>query len=187
MATPGEIAAGAAVELFFVVIALAVLYRVWGWFFPVPKRRVVDSFQRGIVLRDGRVEKVLTPGAYWITPKRTLVVRDVRPTPFHVSGQELLTSDGMGVRVSLAGEHRVADPAPFVTESTDAFASFYLELRQALRLAAGELNSAGFFTGPAQLAARIRELLQPKEAQLGIEMTQLDIFEAVPIGWLREA
>ena len=30
MATPGEIAAGAAVELFLVVIAIAVLYRVWG-------------------------------------------------------------------------------------------------------------------------------------------------------------
>lgn len=187
MATPGELAAGAAVELFIVVIVFAVLYRVWGWFFPVPKRRVVEAFQRGVVLREGRIEKILAPGAHWITPKRTLVVCDIRPTPFQVSGQELLTTDGMGVRVSLLGEYRVANPGCFVTESSDAFASFYLELRQALRLAAGEMNSVGFFNAQTQLASRVRELLQPKEAQLGIEMTQLDIFEAVPIGWLREA
>ena len=173
--------------MFFVVIALAVIYRGWGWFFPVPKRRVVEAFQRGVVLREGRVEKILTPGVHWITPKRTLVVCDVRPTPFHVSGQELLTADGMGVRVTLAGEYRVANPACFVTASSDAFASFYLELRQALRLTAGEMNSSGFFSAQVQLVATIRELLQPKEAQLGIEMTQPDMFEAVPIGGLREA
>jgi len=116
-----------------------------------------------------------------------MVICDVRPTPFQVSGQELLTADGMGIRVSLAGEYRVTNPTSFVTESSDAFASFYLELRQALRLAAGEMNSSGVFSAHSQLAARMRELLQPREAQLGIEMTQLDIFEAVPIGWLREA
>lgn len=93
----------------------------------------------------------------------------------------------MGVRVSLAGEYRVSNPACFVTESSDAFSSFYLELKQALRLAAGEINSAGFLSGQTQLAARVRELLHPRETQLGIEMTQLDIFEAVPIGWVREA
>jgi regulator of protease activity HflC (stomatin/prohibitin superfamily) len=116
-----------------------------------------------------------------------MVACDVRPTPFHVPGQELLTADGMGVRVSLAGEYRVANPACFITESSDSFAGIYLELRQALRLAVGEMNSGGFFNSHAQLAVRVRERLQPGEAQLGIEMTQLDIFEAVPMGWLRGA
>jgi regulator of protease activity HflC (stomatin/prohibitin superfamily) len=108
MASPGEIAAGAAVELFLVLIAIAVLYRVWGWFFQVPKRQVVQAFQRGMVLRESKVEKVLEPGAYWMTPKRRLVLCDVRPTPFQVSAQELLTADGMGVRISLAGEYRIS-------------------------------------------------------------------------------
>lgn len=129
MATPLEIAAGVAVESVFVAVALAVLYRLWGWFFPVPKRRVVEAFQRGVVLREGRVERILSPGAHWIRPKQTLVVCDVRPTPFQVLGQELLTLDGMGVRVSVSGEYRVADPARFVSESSDSFASFYVELR----------------------------------------------------------
>lgn len=187
MATPGEIAAGAAVEVFLVTIAIAVLYRVWGWFFQVPKRQIVQAFRRGVVLRESKVEKVLEPGAYWITPQRRLVLCDVRPTPFQVSAQELLTADSMGVRISLAGEYRVISPALFVSESSDAFAAFYLELRQALRVAAGEMSSHGFFNGQAQLTARMKELLLPRETQLGVEMTKLDVFEAVPIGWLHEA
>lgn len=95
--------------------------------------------------------------------------------------------DGMGVRISLAGEYRVVRPALFVCESSDAFGTFYLELRQALRIAAGEMSSHGFLTGQTRLTARMKELLLPREAQLGVEMTKLDVYEAVPIGWLREA
>jgi hypothetical protein len=74
-----------------------------------------------------------------------------------------------------------------VSESSDAFTTFYLELRQALRVATGEMSSHGFFGGQAQLTARLKELLLPRETQLGVEMTKLDVYEAVPIGWLREA
>jgi hypothetical protein len=30
----------------------------------------------------------------------------------------------------------------------------------------------------------MKELLVPKAAQLGIDMTQLEIYECVPVGWL---
>ena len=77
-------------------------------------------------------------------------------------------------------------PASFVTESSDAFGAFYLELRQVLRVAVGELNSSGFLSGQALLTSRTKELLVPKAVQLGIEMTQLEIYECVPVGWLRQ-
>ncbi len=93
----------------------------------------------------------------------------------------------MGVRVSLAGEYRIVNPALFATESSDAFGSFYLELRHSLRRTVGEIGSHDFFNGQTQLTNRLRDLLLPKAEQLGLEMTQLDIYEAVPIGWLPEA
>ena len=184
MSSPLEIAAGTAVEIFFIAIAVAVVYRVWGWFFAVPKRQIVPALQRGVLLTDGKVEKVLDPGAYWITPRRRLILCDARPVPFQVPAQELLTSDGLAARISLAGEYRIADPSSFVTQSSDAFASFYLELRQALRVAIGELASANFLSGQTQITGRVKELVVPKAPQLGIEMTQLEIYECVPVGWL---
>jgi regulator of protease activity HflC (stomatin/prohibitin superfamily) len=184
---PLEVAVGVAVEVVIVGVALGVLYRLWGKVFAVPLRHKVLAFQRGVVLRDGRVEKVIGAGTYWITPKRTLLVCDMRAKPFQVQGQEMLTQDGMGVRMSLGGEYRVTDPEAFVTASSDAFGTFYLELRQTLRASVAELNGEIVLNENALVIARMRELLTPKAAQLGIEMIQLEVLELVPMGWLREA
>jgi regulator of protease activity HflC (stomatin/prohibitin superfamily) len=184
MNNAAEIVVGALVELVFLTVVLAVLYRVGLWFSLVPKRQIVPEFQRCVVLRNGRVEKILEPGAHWVSLKGRLILCDARPTPFQL-GQEMLTSDGLAVRVSLGGEYVVKDPASFVTESTDSFGVFFLELRQALRLAVGEIPSAKFLAGQAELPDRLRELLAPRGSQLGIELTRIEVLEAIPIGWLR--
>jgi regulator of protease activity HflC (stomatin/prohibitin superfamily) len=181
----GEIAAGAAVELFFVVVAGAVLYRVAGWFTPVPKRHLVQAFQNAVLLQNGKAPKVVGPGAYWVVPGR-IILCDMRPTPFQVPSQELLTADNMRVRVILGGEYRVMDPAQFITGNSDTFASFFLELRQALPIAAREMSSDSLFGSQGLLTARLKELLLPSEARLGLQVTQLNVYETVPIGWLRE-
>lgn len=144
------------------------------------------AFQRGVILREGQQEKVVGPGAHWITHKRTLLLCDVRPTPFQIPAQELFTADGLEVRISLGSEYRISNPVLFVTESTDSFSAFYLEVRQALRVAVGEISSQSFLAGQTLITARMKELLIPRAAQLGIEMTHLDIWEAVPVGWLRQ-
>jgi hypothetical protein len=185
MESAGEVAIGISVELILVAIALGVLYRFLGRFFSVPHRQAVLSFQRGVLLHGERVEKVLLPGTYWIKPKRTLMLCDMRPKPFQVLAQELLTADGMVVRISLGGEYRVAAPESFLTQSSDAFGALYLDLRQALRTATSELNSAAFLSEGTPLVARINELLVPRSQQLGIELVRLEVSESSPLGWPR--
>jgi hypothetical protein len=48
------------------------------------------------------------------------------------------------------------------------------------------MSAEAILSGKALFSARVNELLIPKCSQLGIEMTQLEIWEAVPIGWARE-
>lgn len=182
----GQLAAGTAVELFLLALALGILYRVWGKVFAVPQRLTVLGFQRGVVLLGSQLERVVEPGRYWITPKRTLVVCDMRPKPFQVPAQALLTADKMGVRVSLAGEYRVLDPGRFVMASSDAFGSVFLELRQALLTAIAETQSEDVLQGRSGLIDRLRELVLPRASELGIELMQLNVWEAAPIGWIQE-
>jgi hypothetical protein len=40
--------------------------------------------------------------------------------------------------------------------------------------------------GDGELTARLRELLEPRSAHLGVELTKLEVWEAVPIGWVRQ-
>jgi hypothetical protein len=84
--------------------------------------------------------------------------------------------------MSLGGEYRISNPILFVSESTDAFSAFYLEIRQALRTAVSELDSTEFMHAQTLLATRIKELLVPKASQLGVELVQIEVFEAMPIG-----
>ncbi len=185
MESTAEIAGGVVIEAFLAAIALGVVYRLWGRILPVPTRQTVLTFQRGVQLKGGEFEKILNPGTYWMMSSRTLLICDMRPKPFQVAAQEMITANGMGVRISLSGEYRITDPARFVTESSALFDTFYLELRQALRAAVGELSDDAILNGNTPVTSRIEELLVPRAAQLGIEMNQLDIWEAVPLGWVR--
>ncbi|WP_433969293.1 SPFH domain-containing protein [Tunturiibacter gelidiferens] len=186
MESPVEMVVGVTVEVFIVAAALGVLYRIWGKVFAVPQRHNVLAFQQGVVLRGGHVERVVGPGHHWMTPKQTLLLCDMRTKPFQVQGQEALTQDGIGIRMSFGCECRIADPSTFVIGSSDAFGACYLELRQAIRAAVGEMSAEAILSGKALFSARVSELLVPKCSQLGIEMTQLEIWEAVPVGWARD-
>jgi len=186
MESAAEIAIGVFVELFLAAIALGVLYRFFGHLLNLPQRQKVLFFQKGVVLQDGQVTRVLKPGNYWIRPSRTLILCDMRSKPFQITAQELLTADGMGVRISLGGEYRVAAPESFVVESSDAFGALYLDLRQALRTAAIEQNGDALLGENTLLLMRVKELIVPRSKQLGIELVQLDIWEIVPLGWLRQ-
>lgn len=110
----------------------------------------------------------------------------MRATPFQVPVAELLTADGMSVRVSLAGEYRIANPSSFVTESSDAFAAFYLEVRQAVYAAVKELSGEMFIKEQSTITSRVKELLIPRASQLGIEIVHLEVLEGVPLGWVRQ-
>lgn len=88
--------------------------------------------------------------------------------------------------MSLGGEYRILSPEIFLAESSDAFSAFYLDIRQALRVAVGEMNGENFLFEQSLIVVRLKELLVPRAAQLGIELTRLDAWEAIPIGSVRK-
>ncbi len=184
MAAVDDAIMGFSIEIVLGVLAGGLLYGIFGKMLPLPQRRSVLAFQQGVILRGSKVRRLVGPGAYWVSPHHTLAVCDMRLRPFQVHGQELMTADGMGLRVSLGGEYRVDDSARFLSESSDAFGTVYLEVRQALRAAVAESDTASLLNGRALLAERVKELVIPRAAALGVELTHLETWEAVPLGWM---
>ncbi|MEO5923909.1 MAG: hypothetical protein ABIR70_08795 [Bryobacteraceae bacterium] len=72
-----------------------------------------------------------------------------------------------------------------MSQSSDSFSAFYLEARQALRIAVAELRAKDFLQGQDSLSTRLRELLVPKAAQFGIEIERLELDEVAQIGWFK--
>ena len=97
------------------------------------RRITVMEWERVVRYRRGRLTGVLGPGRYWLRPSERAVRVDLRPRTVTLGGQEMLTSDGVPVRVSLALVTRVTDPVAYVQAAASADQAVYVALQLALR------------------------------------------------------
>src|SRR5690606_26228699 len=85
----------------------------------MPKLTVMD-WERVLLFIGGRFKRVLGPGVHRYPRGRCrLFPVDMRPDIVRVSGQEVITSDGVNIRVSVTARWRVEDPVAFTTGSRD--------------------------------------------------------------------
>lgn len=76
-------------------------------------RIVVREGERVLRYRDGRFVEALEPGAHrrpWAPWREQRARVDLRPALLVVPGQELLTADGVSVKLSVLARRRVAEP-----------------------------------------------------------------------------
>jgi regulator of protease activity HflC (stomatin/prohibitin superfamily) len=139
-------------------------------------RVTVYEFERGLRYDRGRFTRLLDPGQYLIYRRRTSIRKvDIRPAFVSVPGQEVLTADAVTLRVSIAAEYEIVDPAVAVNGVEDYRGSLYLTLQLALREIVGaaqidELLEQRSTLGPAlfeQAAGRVREF--------GLELRSADV------------
>ncbi len=70
----------------------------------------VFEFQRGLLYRRGRFVRMLDPGVYWMRARDTFVrIADVRPALVTIPGQEVLTADGIALKLSISARYEIAD------------------------------------------------------------------------------
>ena len=180
-------------DIFTSVIAFAfalgfiglIIFRFFGKYLPVPYRLRVPPFQTGVVLLHDKPERLVAPGTYWLTPRRTILTCDTRQTPYKTQTEEYLTGDNFGLRITLTGHYRITDPAAFVTSSSNATGTFFLELTQATRNAVAELSGHNLTFARETLPARIQQLAAPKTTKAGIIADTIEITDFVPLGWLK--
>lgn len=113
----------------------------------------------------GELTRTLEPGRHRVPWRAQHVVVDLREQLLPVAPQEILTADGLSVRVTCAVRLAVADPRAFHEVATDPHALVYLAAQVALRDALGALTAeeltrrgdslpAEQLTGAADAAAR---------------------------------
>ncbi|WP_158544792.1 SPFH domain-containing protein [Blastococcus sp. TF02-9] len=95
---------------------------------------VVQEWERVLLYRDGHFEEALGAGRHRRSRRRRSWIRVVvRPRPLVVSSQEVLTADGLSVKVSLTAVVRTSDPRRWHETVEDADSFVYGALQIALR------------------------------------------------------
>jgi regulator of protease activity HflC (stomatin/prohibitin superfamily) len=148
----------------------------------------VRDYQRGLRFSRGRLVGVVGSGTHVsIPPFRELEVVDGRPTTTVIEGQEVMTADGVAIRVSLAARHVVADAIAATTGDADYRRSLHLMLQLALRdvIATRTLDEA--LAARRELGPIVHQACASDLATIGIELLNVAVRDLMVPGELKRA
>jgi regulator of protease activity HflC (stomatin/prohibitin superfamily) len=162
-------------------LLLAVLSRFF-W------RLTVFEYQHALRFVRGKFVGVLPPGAHWIfSPLTSIQILEARPRIVTIPGQEVISADGVSLKVSLLLEVRVSDPRAATLESASYEQTLYAQAQSALRSAIGEKPIEEVLQSRGTLVERIRREVEPTASSLGLELRSISIKDMMFPGSLKEA
>jgi len=158
------------VVVLLLVLVAAVVLR------PAVTIATVHDYERGLRYRRGRLVGLVDPGTQIaIRPFTELQVIDGRPTSITVPGQEILTADGVALRVSLTARYVVGDPIAAVTNDQSYVSALYTALHAGLREALAGRTADEILAGRAELGPAVSGAAASELARLGIELLGVDV------------
>lgn len=150
----------------------------------------VDSGYVALVFADGRLLEILPPGthALWRGRGRLRVVKvDQRVQVLDLTGQEVLTSDLVTVRVNLVASFRVVDPVAALTSLEDYRQALYREVQLAVRLAISARSLDGLLAERQSeiLVQEIEAAAKSAVAAFGLEVSAIGLRDLILPGEVR--
>jgi len=148
---------------------------------------VVREYERGLLYRHGRFVEMLQPGRYrlWVWEDRQIDRVDIRQVSQTVEGQEILTGDKIGVRVTLIAQYRVADPIAARHSVGDYQSQLYQDLQLTLREAITGRTLEELLKERDALSRDLHGSVAPRAKDYGVELTRVGVKDMVLPGTVR--
>ncbi len=155
----------------FLFILLAVLV-----FIIIPGIRIINQYERGVVLRLGKFSRMLSPGFRVIIPYIDHMTKvDVRTTPMDIPKQEVITRDNVTVNVDAIVYFRVIDAAKAVLETTNYAYATSTFAQTALRDVTGNFDLDEILSKRDEISAQIREIVDNQTDKWGIDIENVKL------------
>lgn len=158
--------------LFFTVL-VAAIFTVLRTF--KPRIVTIFEYQRGVMYAEGRLSKILEPGRHWASTRTQVVPVDMRTQLMQMPGQEIITTDGIAVKISAYVEYAITDPALSINSTNNLAGLLYSQAQQALRSAVSEITFESLLVSRTAIGTQLIELLTPRAATLGIGVSAAQI------------
>lgn len=170
-----------ALILLVIVIGGIVLYRT------IINDIIVFEFERGLKYRKGRFKGVLEPGRYRYRSRITTIQKvDIRPRFASITGQEVLSADGITLKVSIAANYQVADPVKAVNTVQNYDDALYQELQLALREIIGIVDIETILSKRSELSKQLMTLTAEKAKAIGLALLSVNVKDIMFPGKLKE-
>jgi regulator of protease activity HflC (stomatin/prohibitin superfamily) len=170
------------VALYIVLIALVIIS------FRICVRRItVFEYEKALKYTNGKFGAVLAPGVYWYIPFFVSIHKiDVRPRFASITGQEILSSDGVSLKVSLAANFEISDPYVAVNKVQSFQEALYLELQLVLREIIGSADIDTVLNSRGELSKKVMAMTSSKAQDLGLKLISVNLKDIMFPGKLKE-
>lgn len=138
--------------------------------------RVINQYERGIVLTFGRYSRTLNPGLKLIIPGVESVTKvDVRTTPMDVPKQEVITKDNVTVNVDAIVYFKVLDTKKAVLETTNYIYATSSFAQTALRDVTGNFDLDELLSKRDEISSKIKEIVDIQTDKWGIDIESVKL------------
>jgi len=169
------------ITLVLVCLVVAVIWR-YG-----VRRATVFEFERGLKYVRGIFQAILPPGQHWYLPVFTTVRKvDIRPRVASITGQEVLSADGVTLKVSLAANYEIENPDVAINKTQDFQEALHLELQLALRQIVGAADIDTLLATRDDMSRKLAELSEAKARLLGLRLISAGLKDIMFPGQLKE-
>ena len=138
--------------------------------------KVVDQYQRGVVLTLGKFSGIREPGLRFVVPViQRIIMVDIRSTPIDVSKQEIITKDNVTAGVDAIVYFRVIDAPRAVLETTNYVYATSQFAQAALRDVTGNFELDDLLSKREEISQQIKEIVDKQTDQWGIDVEAVKI------------
>ena len=157
------------------------------------KKLTVFEWQSALLYRDGVFKRTLAPGAHrFFAPPHSWIIFDCRPQFITLPGQEVLTRDALGLKVTLLAEVQIEDPAKLVrtfpvTAQQDVLNAIYPLIQGSIREAASTYTLDEIIQSRDALPELVRAASVERLSVAGIKLIKVALRDIMIAKELRDA
>lgn len=138
--------------------------------------KVINQYERGVVLTLGRFSGLRDPGLRVVIPIFQRMIRvDMRSTPIDVTKQEIITRDNVTAGVDAIVYFRAVDAPKAVLETTNYVYATSQFAQAALRDVTGNFDLDDLLAKREEVSQRIKEIVDSQTDQWGIDVEAVKI------------
>lgn len=150
--------------------------------------RIIRPFERGLVERLGKYQRILDPGLNMIMPFFDVVIKvDMREVVLDVPPQLVITKDNVGVEVDAIIYAQVTDPVRSRYEIANYIMAATKLAQTNLRNVIGELDLDACLTSRDQINGQLRDVLDTATDKWGVKVNRVELQRIDPPHDITEA
>ena len=138
--------------------------------------KVDREYERGVIFRLGRFQKIKGPGLYFTIPildQRNQV--DIRTKTVDIAPQEAVTADSVTIKINAVLYYRIIDPMKAINRVENYQMAVYQAAMTTLRNVVGQHNLDDMLKGRDKINAKIQEIVDEITEPWGVEIERVEL------------